>query len=82
MSFTEESEVSPGYTMTFKDTFRIVSEGMMIKLTMPKLALRLTKRFRQVDLAFNELEVCFFSCLPFDALTRRGLETHAGHDQV
>lgn len=57
MSFTEELEVPPGFTMNFKDALRIVSEGVIIKLAVPKRALGLTRRFREVDCAFKELQV-------------------------
>ena len=57
MSFTEELEVPPGFTMNFKDALRVVSEGVLIKLLVPKRAVGLTERFREVDRAFTELEV-------------------------
>ncbi|VDC05558.1 unnamed protein product [Peniophora sp. CBMAI 1063] len=56
MSFTEELTVPPGFTMTFKDALRVVSEGVLIKLAVPKRALGLTKRFREVDIAFEQLQ--------------------------
>lgn len=59
MSFTEELEVPPGFTMNFKDALRIVSEGVIVKLAVPKRALGLTQRFREIDCAFDELEVMF-----------------------
>ncbi|KZV61166.1 cytochrome P450 [Peniophora sp. CONT] len=56
MSFTEELEVPPGFSMNFKDALHVVSEGVTIKLSVPKWALGLTQRFREVDLSFSELE--------------------------
>lgn len=57
MSFTEELEVPPGFAMNFKDALHVVSGGVIIKVAVPKRALGLTQRFREVDLAFNELHV-------------------------
>ncbi|KZV66717.1 cytochrome P450 [Peniophora sp. CONT] len=56
MTFTEELESPPGFTMNFKDALRIASENVIIKLSVPKSALCLTQRYREVDLAYNELE--------------------------
>lgn len=57
MSFTEELEVPPGFTMNFKDALHVVSGGVIIRLAVPKGALGLTQRFREVALAFDELQV-------------------------
>ena len=61
MSFTEELEVPPGFSMNFKDALHVVSGGVLVKLAVPKWALGLTQRFRDVDRAFNELGVSMIS---------------------
>ena len=57
MSFTEGLDVPPGFKMSFKDALHVVSGGVIVKLAVPRCALGLTQRFREVDLAYNELEV-------------------------
>ena len=46
--------------MTFKDALHILSTNLMLKITLPDWAKYLTKKKREVDLAFTELKVCHF----------------------
>lgn len=40
-----------------QDTLHIISEGILIKLLVPKWAVPFRKRFKEVMLGFDELEV-------------------------
>ncbi|VDC06284.1 unnamed protein product [Peniophora sp. CBMAI 1063] len=56
MSFTEEHSVPDGFSMNFKDALYVVSEGVAIKMAIPKRMLCMTQQFRKVDRAFDELQ--------------------------
>ncbi|VDC04500.1 unnamed protein product [Peniophora sp. CBMAI 1063] len=56
MSFTEETEVPSGFRIGFKDALRIVSENVFIKLAVPNRLMGFSRRLREVDQAFSELE--------------------------
>ncbi|KZV73228.1 614 534 cytochrome P450 [Peniophora sp. CONT] len=76
MSFTEELEVPAGFTMNFKDALHVVSGGVIIKLAIPKRALGLTQRFREVNLAFNELEMHMKQMIYSRKLSEKEEERH------
>lgn len=84
MSFTDEDEVPSGFTMSFKHALRIVADNVVIKVAVPKRALCLTQRFRNVDRAFNELEVTSFLRVASDScsLIHPGTEAHDVDDTL
>ncbi|KAG6886169.1 hypothetical protein C0993_000687 [Termitomyces sp. T159_Od127] len=56
ISWKDDDVIPPGHRLTFKDALHIVSSDVFIKLLVPEPALGLTKRFRGIRLAFDELE--------------------------
>ncbi|RDB24803.1 hypothetical protein Hypma_007792 [Hypsizygus marmoreus] len=56
ISWREDDSVPAGHQLTFKNALHIVTTDIFLKLIIPDGALGLTKRFRDVRLAFNELE--------------------------
>ena len=50
----------PGHKMTFKDALHTVSVGLLKKMALPKIAMKLFPSLRIIDLAFDELEVRSF----------------------
>jgi hypothetical protein len=59
VTWTSDLVVPPGHQMTFKDALHILSTNLVQKLIVPSWAKNLTKRLRNVELAFTELKVCF-----------------------
>ena len=62
ISWKEDSIIPSGHQITFKNALHIVSTEVLIKLIVPDIALGLTKKFRDVRLAFNELRVQCYLC--------------------
>lgn len=60
ISWKEDDTLPPGHQLTFKNALHIVTTDIFLKLIIPDFALGLTKRFRDVRLAFIELEVRIF----------------------
>lgn len=58
ISWKEDAATAPGYTMTFKEALHIVASDAFIKLAVPSWAMNKIERFRKVDTAFSELQVC------------------------
>jgi hypothetical protein len=57
MSWKEDEIVPQGHQLSFKNALHIVSSNVFLKLVVPNFALGLTEKFRNIRLAFNELEV-------------------------
>jgi hypothetical protein len=57
ISWQEDAIIPPGHQLTFKDALRTVSTHIVLKLVIPNWAFGLTQRFREIRLAFDELEV-------------------------
>lgn len=57
ISWTDDQKVPPGHRIAFKDALHIVSTEIFVKLAVPKWAMGLTQRFRNVQTAFDELRV-------------------------
>ncbi|KAH9066972.1 cytochrome P450 [Lactarius deliciosus] len=55
VTWTSDLSVPPDHQMTFKDALRIVSSNLILKMGVPKWAMKLTERTRRVNLAFDEL---------------------------
>lgn len=58
ISWRDDQVIPIGHRMTFKEALHIVSTDMILRLTVPKWAMGLTARLRNVRVAFEELEVC------------------------
>ncbi|EIN08462.1 cytochrome P450 [Punctularia strigosozonata HHB-11173 SS5] len=56
ISWNDDLVVPPGHEMTFKDALHVVSTDVFVRLIVPERAMGLTKRLRNVRLAFKELE--------------------------
>ncbi|KAI0078339.1 614 534 cytochrome P450 [Panus rudis PR-1116 ss-1] len=56
LSWTDEAVPDPGHKLTFRETLYTVSTDVILKVSLPKLALYATERTRKVKLAFEELE--------------------------
>ncbi|KAI0279041.1 cytochrome P450 [Russula aff. rugulosa BPL654] len=56
VTWTSDLVVPPGHQMTFKDALHILSTNLVQKLIVPSWAKNLTKRLRNVELAFTELK--------------------------
>ncbi|KII87602.1 hypothetical protein PLICRDRAFT_54684 [Plicaturopsis crispa FD-325 SS-3] len=56
ITWKEDTVLPAGHQMTFKDALHVVSTDVFLKLIIPNWAMGLTKRFRTVRLAFDELE--------------------------
>ncbi|KAF5380528.1 hypothetical protein D9615_004515 [Tricholomella constricta] len=56
ISWKDDDTLPAGHQMTFKGALHIVTTDIFIKLIVPDRALGLTKRMRNVKLAFKELE--------------------------
>lgn len=57
ISWNDDLKLPPGHRMTFKDALHIVSSDVFIKLVVPKWAMGWTQRFRNVQIAFEELRL-------------------------
>lgn len=57
VSWKEDQSVPAGHTMTFKNALHIVSQNTLLKIAVPEWAMGLTKRTRDINAAFGELEV-------------------------
>ncbi|KAK0202382.1 cytochrome P450 [Desarmillaria ectypa] len=55
-SWQRESNVTEGHNMTFRDALYDVRDGAHIKITVPRLAMGLTEKWRRVRAAYDELE--------------------------
>ncbi|KAF8070554.1 cytochrome P450 [Lyophyllum atratum] len=56
ISWKDDDSLPPGHQLTFKNALHIVTTDIFLKLIVPDRALGLTKRLRDVKLAFEELE--------------------------
>ncbi|KAG6813563.1 hypothetical protein H0H92_009955 [Tricholoma furcatifolium] len=56
ISWKDDDIVPAGHQLTFKNALHIVTTDVFLKLIVPERALGLTKRLRDVRLAFEELE--------------------------
>ncbi|KAG5648538.1 hypothetical protein DXG03_003149 [Asterophora parasitica] len=56
ISWKDDDSIPAGHQMTFKGALHVVTTDIFLKLIVPERALGLTKRLRNVRLAFNELE--------------------------
>ncbi|ESK89419.1 cytochrome p450 [Moniliophthora roreri MCA 2997] len=56
ISWKDDIGVPAGHQMTFKETLHEVSNGLLIKLALPKWVMGFNERFRRVRLAFEEIE--------------------------
>jgi hypothetical protein len=59
MTWTSDLVVPSGHQMTFKDALHILSTNIIIQIILPNWAKYLTRKTREVDLAFKELKVCY-----------------------
>jgi hypothetical protein len=59
ISWQEDTMIPVGHQMTFKDALHIVSTDIFLKLIIPAWAFGLTRRLREIRLAFDELEVLY-----------------------
>lgn len=57
ISWKDDDTLPSGHQLTFKNALHIVTTDVFLKLIFPDRALGLTKRLRNVRLAFDELEV-------------------------
>ncbi|KAG2343125.1 cytochrome P450 [Suillus weaverae] len=55
ISWKEDAVVPLGHQLTFKDALHTVTQDLTLKFLVPKWAMGLTKRFRRMRLAFDEL---------------------------
>lgn len=70
--------------MTFKDVIHTVSSNVFFKLLIPNWGMRLTKKLRRIQLAFDELEVSRRSiCSAFHKVEYDSapVELHSGNDR-
>ncbi|KAG6845908.1 hypothetical protein H0H87_000714 [Tephrocybe sp. NHM501043] len=56
ISWKDDDTIPTGRQLTFKDALHIVTTDIFLKLIVPERALGLTRRLRNVRLAFDELE--------------------------
>ncbi|OJA09557.1 hypothetical protein AZE42_01135 [Rhizopogon vesiculosus] len=56
ISWKDDTVIPPGHQLTFKDALLTTLHDLFIKLLVPRWAMGLTKRFRRVRLAFDELQ--------------------------
>ncbi|KAK0437997.1 cytochrome P450 [Armillaria borealis] len=56
MNWQADSIVPPGHTMSFHDTLRLVSTGLILKMVIPRWAMGLTRKWTETRIAFDELE--------------------------
>ncbi|KAI0064392.1 cytochrome P450 [Artomyces pyxidatus] len=68
ISWEDDLAIPEGHKMTFKDALHTVSSNIGVKLIYPAWAMGLTKRLRNVRLAFEELDVCYMRVL-FDFMS-------------
>jgi hypothetical protein len=59
VTWTSDLVVPPGHQMTFKDALHILSTNLIQKAIIPDWAMHLMKHSRKVELAFQELKVCY-----------------------
>ncbi|KAG0693434.1 cytochrome P450 [Suillus ampliporus] len=57
ISWKEDAMVPLGHKLTFKDALHTVAQNLIIKTLIPRWAMGLTKRFRHIRLAFDELHL-------------------------
>ena len=43
--------------MAFKDSLRVVTSNLILKMIIPSWAMKLTERTRKIELAFDEVKV-------------------------
>ena len=81
-TWTTDLVVPPGHQMTLKDTLHTLSTSLVLELAVPNWAKNLTKRTREVHLAFMELKVCYSkssqTCMPHLCIILRAA-IHAGN---
>jgi hypothetical protein len=57
VTWTDDLAVPPDHQMTFKDSLRILSDKLLLKIVLPDWATNTTKHTRKIHQAFNELKV-------------------------
>lgn len=57
VSWKDDTDVPPGYTMSFKAALHTVSTDTFTRVIVPDWAMGLTKRLRHIRQSFQELDV-------------------------